>query len=156
MIWLALVMIRRREEVGSELRRVREAADGLDGVIFTGALPHTQLPACLSACDIGVAPFDPDTHPSLSLGFYWSPLKIFEYMAAGLPVVAPAIDRIPNLVGHNSEGLLYDSAIPTGLPHASAAARTVAMRRPCSSWVPCEKLSLATSMPARIRCSRAG
>ena len=106
---------------GPELPRVRHAAAGLDGVIFAGALPHDRLPACLAACDIGVAPFDPDTHPSLSLGFYWSPLKIFEYMAAGLPVVAPAIDRIPNLVGHNSEGLLYDSAIPTGLPHAFAA-----------------------------------
>ncbi len=35
----------------------------------------------------------------LSLGFYWSPLKIFEYMAAGLPVVAPARRRIPSLVG---------------------------------------------------------
>ncbi len=67
---------------------------------------HDRIPACLAACDIGVAPFDPDSHPSLSLGFYWSPLKIFEYMAAGLPVVAPAIDRIPTLVGHNSEGLL--------------------------------------------------
>jgi glycosyltransferase involved in cell wall biosynthesis len=113
---------------GPELRRVREAADGLDGVIFTGALPHTQLPACLSACDIGVAPFDPDTHPSLSLGFYWSPLKIFEYMAAGLPVVAPAIDRIPGLVGHNREGLLYDSAIPTGLPHAFEALADAELR----------------------------
>jgi glycosyltransferase involved in cell wall biosynthesis len=106
---------------GPELARVREAAAGLDGVIFTGALAHDRLPACLSACDIGVAPFDPDSHPSLSLGFYWSPLKIFEYMAAGLPVVAPAIDRIPNLVGHNREGLLYDSAIHTGLPHAFEA-----------------------------------
>jgi len=113
---------------GPELPRVREAADGLDGVIFAGALPHTQLPACLSACDIGVAPFDPDTHPSLSLGFYWSPLKIFEYMAAGLPVVAPAIDRIPGLVGHNREGLLYDSAIPTGLPHAFEALADAELR----------------------------
>ncbi len=41
--------------------------------------------------DIGVAPFDVDAHPPLQLAFYWSPLKVFEYMAAGLPVVAPAI-----------------------------------------------------------------
>jgi glycosyltransferase involved in cell wall biosynthesis len=114
---------------GPELRRVREAAEGLDGVIFTGALAHDRLPACLSACDIGVAPFDPDSHPSLALGFYWSPLKIFEYMATGLPVVAPAIDRIPNLVGHNREGLLYYSAIPTGLPHAFEALTEAHLRQ---------------------------
>jgi len=114
---------------GPELPRVREAAEGLDGVIFTGALAHDRLPACLSACDIGVAPFDPDSHPSLALGFYWSPLKIFEYMATGLPVVAPAIDRIPNLVGHNREGLLYDSAIPTGLPHAFEALTDAHLRQ---------------------------
>jgi glycosyltransferase involved in cell wall biosynthesis len=114
---------------GPELARVRDAARGLEGVVFTGALPHDQIPACLAACDFGVAPFDPETHPALSLGFYWSPLKIFEYMAAGLPAVAPAIDRIPRLVGHNSEGLLYDSAIPTGLPHAFEALTDVHLRK---------------------------
>jgi len=114
---------------GPELTRVREAAQGLNGVVFTGALPHEQMPACLAACDFGVAPFDPETHPALSLGFYWSPLKIFEYMAAGLPVVAPAIDRIPTLVGHNSEGLLYDTAIRTGLPHALEALSDLNLRR---------------------------
>ncbi len=114
---------------GPELTRVREAAQGLNGVVFTGALPHDQIPACLAACDFGVAPFDPETHPALSLGFYWSPLKIFEYMATGLPVVAPAIDRISTLVGHNSEGLLYDAAIRTGLPHAFEALTEVNLRR---------------------------
>jgi glycosyltransferase involved in cell wall biosynthesis len=114
---------------GPELTRVREAAHGLSGVVFTGALPHDQIPASLAACDFGVAPFDPETHPALSLGFYWSPLKIFEYMAAGLPVVAPAIDRIPTLVGHNSEGLLYDTAIRTGLPHAFEALTEGNLRR---------------------------
>lgn len=103
---------------GPELPRVRAAAEGLDGVLFTGALPHTQMPACLASCDIGVAPFDAGAHRPLSLGFYWSPLKMFEYMSTGLPVVAPALDRIPSLVGHDREGLLYDSAIPSGLPHA--------------------------------------
>jgi glycosyltransferase involved in cell wall biosynthesis len=113
---------------GPELTRVRDAARGLDGVIFTGALPHDQIPACLAACDFGVAPFDPETHPALSLGFYWSPLKIFEYMAAGLPVVAPAIARISTLVGHNSEGLLYDAAIRTGLPQTFEALTDVHLR----------------------------
>jgi len=49
---------------GPELPHVRKAAAGLEGVIFAGALPHDRLPACLSACDIGVAPFDPDGHPA--------------------------------------------------------------------------------------------
>ena len=114
---------------GPELTRVRDAAQGLDGVVFTGAIPHDRIPACLAACDFGVAPFDPETHPALSLGFYWSPLKIFEYMASGLPVVAPAIDRIATLIGHNGEGLLYDTAIRTGLPHAFEALTDVNLRR---------------------------
>ena len=50
----------------------------------------------LAAADIGVAPFDVAAHRPLSLGFFWSPLKIFEYMASGLPVVAPAVDRHPH------------------------------------------------------------
>jgi glycosyltransferase involved in cell wall biosynthesis len=103
---------------GPELPRARDAARGLDGVIFTGALPHALMPACLSACDIGAAPFDLGAHRALALGFYWSPLKIFEYMSAGLPVVAPAADRIPTLVGHEHEGLLYDPSAPGALAAA--------------------------------------
>jgi glycosyltransferase involved in cell wall biosynthesis len=127
---------RGREDIGAvfigdgpELRQVREAASGLQRVVFTGVLPHARMPACLAACDIGVAPFDAGAHRPLSLGFYWSPLKIFEYMATGLPVVAPALDRIPDLVGHNREGLLYDTAIPAGLPHALEALTDRALRQ---------------------------
>jgi glycosyltransferase involved in cell wall biosynthesis len=93
---------------GSELSRVRQAAEGIDTIVFTGALPHDRMPAALAGADIGVAPFDIGAHPPLSLGFYWSPLKMFEYMASGLPVVAPALDRIPLLVEDGREGLLYD------------------------------------------------
>jgi glycosyltransferase involved in cell wall biosynthesis len=93
---------------GSELPRVRQAAAGIDTIVFPGAVPHDRMPAALAAADIGVAPFDVGAHAPLSLGFYWSPLKIFEYMAAGLPVVAPAVDRIPFLVADGREGILYD------------------------------------------------
>jgi glycosyltransferase involved in cell wall biosynthesis len=103
---------------GPELQRVRDESRGLDHVVIAGAVPHRLLPVCLASADIGVAPFDVSAHRPLSLGFYWSPLKIFEYMAAGLPVVAPAVDRIPSLVGHQHEGILYDPANPAALADA--------------------------------------
>lgn len=103
---------------GPELPAVRTAAAGLEGVVFTGAIPHERMAAALAACDIGAAPFDIGRHAPLSLGFYWSPLKIFEYMASGLPVVAPAAGRIPSLVGDGQEGLLYDPADPDALAAA--------------------------------------
>ena len=99
---------------GPELPRVRAEAAGLDGVVFTGPLRHELMPAALAAAHVGVAPFDLGAHRPLALGFYWSPLKLFEYMAAGLPVVAPAVARIPQLVADGREGVLYD-------PHAEGA-----------------------------------
>ena len=104
---------------GPEHAAVQAEATGLDNVLFAGALRHEQMPAALGAAHIGVAPFDLSAHKPLSLGFYWSPLKMFEYMSAGLPVVAPAVARIPSLVEHRREGLLYDAA------DAGALARTL-------------------------------
>jgi glycosyltransferase involved in cell wall biosynthesis len=92
---------------GPELPRVREAAAGVETILFSGAIAHDRMPAALAAADVGVAPFDTGAHAALSLGFYWSPLKVFEYMASGLPVVAPAVDRIPTLVADGREGILY-------------------------------------------------
>lgn len=106
---------------GPERAAAENAARDVPGVVFTGALPHAQLPANLAAADIGVAPFDPSRHRALRLGFYWSPLKIFEYMASGLPVVAPALPRLRALVEDGREGLLYDPAAPRGLDDALVA-----------------------------------
>ena len=103
---------------GPEKPRAEMEAKGLRNVLFTGAVPHDRMPACLASADIGVAPFDVSAHKPLTLGFYWSPLKIFEYMAAGLPVVAPAGGRMSRLVGHDREGLLYEPATPPGLADA--------------------------------------
>jgi glycosyltransferase involved in cell wall biosynthesis len=100
---------------GPERAAAEREAAGVPGIIFTGALPHDDLPAHLAAADIGVAPFVPDRHAPLRLGFYWSPLKVFEYMASGLPVVTPRIPRLAQLVEHGREGLLYDPGMPDAL-----------------------------------------
>jgi starch synthase len=114
---------------GPERPVVERAARDLPGITFTGALPHGALPAALAAADIGVAPFDPMKHRPLRLGFYWSPLKIFEYMAVGLPVVAPALPRLKRLVENKVEGLLYDPRDPRGLDRALVQLADADLRR---------------------------
>jgi len=106
---------------GPERAAAERAARGVPGILFTGAVPHADMPGWLAAADIGVAPFDPMKHGPLRLGFYWSPLKIFEYMAAGLPVVAPALPRLGRLIESGREGLLYDPADPRALDQALQA-----------------------------------
>lgn len=106
---------------GPERASAERAARDVPGVTFTGFLPHATLPAALAAADIGVAPFDPIKHAPLRLGFYWSPLKVFEYMAVGLPVVAPALPRLKRLVEDGHEGVLYSPKDPRGLDQALVA-----------------------------------
>jgi glycosyltransferase involved in cell wall biosynthesis len=105
---------------GPELARAKAEAAGVTGITFTGAVAHDRMPACLAAADIGAAPFDVAAHPPLQMAFYWSPLKIFEYMAAGLPVVAPAIPRLARILGPGQERLLYDAQAPGTLTGALA------------------------------------
>jgi glycosyltransferase involved in cell wall biosynthesis len=105
---------------GPESPRVRRAAEGLEGVTITGPVAHDAMPALLAAADIGVAPFDVAAHAPLAIAFYWSPLKVFEYMASGLPVVAPAIDGMKRIVEDGREGVLYDPSDPRALGGALA------------------------------------
>src|SRR5206468_2147376 len=114
---------------GPERATVEQAARGVPGAIFTGSVPHAAMPGYLAAADIGVAPFDVARHKALQLGFYWSPLKVFEYMAAGLPVVAPAIPRLTQLVEHGREGRLYDPADPAALDSALTSLADESVRR---------------------------
>ncbi|HWB15461.1 MAG TPA: glycosyltransferase family 4 protein [Vicinamibacterales bacterium] len=114
---------------GPERPVVERVARDLPGITFTGAMPHDRLPAALAAGDIGVAPFDPSRHAPLRLGFYWSPLKIFEYMAVGLPVVAPALPRLARLVESGVEGMLYDPIEPRALDRALVALADDVVRR---------------------------
>ncbi|WP_237208376.1 glycosyltransferase family 4 protein [Rothia nasimurium] len=67
---------------------------GLD-VEFSGALAPEDMPAALAGSALGVAPYPA---PSASDDHYFSPLKVYEYLAAGLPVVATAIGQIPDII----------------------------------------------------------
>ncbi len=86
-----------------------------------GTRPYADMPAMVASADIGVAPYDPARLPELALGFYWSPLKIFEYMASGLPTVT--IPRVPltEIVRDGQEGLHAQEGDPAAWAEALAA-----------------------------------
>lgn len=73
---------------GSQRQRLRDRAlnEGLDNVTFMDSVPKEAMADVLARCDIGIHTVDP--LPVLALGM--SPNKVFDYMAAGLPVVSNA------------------------------------------------------------------
>jgi glycosyltransferase involved in cell wall biosynthesis len=73
---------------------------GEEAVLLAGAVPHSEIPLWLERADVGVAPY-----PELE-DFYFSPLKVVEYMAAGLPVVASSVGQLRDLVQDGKTGLL--------------------------------------------------
>lgn len=79
-------------------------------IIFTGALPHEEIPAWIRRFDVALAPYPRPKHD-----FYFSPLKIFEYMACGVPVVAAGLGQIPDIVRDGETGLLYPPDEPDAL-----------------------------------------
>ena len=83
-----------------------------------GAVPYDRMPDVLAAADVGVAPYDTRRLRQLRLGFYWSPLKIFEYMASGLPVVTIARPPLDDIVRAGREGLHVREADPGDLARA--------------------------------------
>jgi glycosyltransferase involved in cell wall biosynthesis len=67
---------------------------------FTGAIDIEQVASLLTRMDAGVAPYPP------LRDFYFSPIKIFEYMAAGVPIVASDIGQIGEILEDRRTALL--------------------------------------------------
>ena len=87
---------------------VREA--GLqDAVTFAKGVAHQDVPHYLAAMDVAIAPY-----PALE-DFYFSPLKVFEYMAASRAVVASRTGQVAEVVVDGVTGLLYEPGDRAGL-----------------------------------------
>jgi glycosyltransferase involved in cell wall biosynthesis len=85
-----------------------------------GTRPYAEMPDLVAAADIGVAPYDPARLRQLALGFFWSPLKIFEYMACALPTVTIPRPPLTEIVREDQEGLHAREGDPAALAEAIA------------------------------------
>jgi glycosyltransferase involved in cell wall biosynthesis len=92
-----------------------EAVKNDDRVIRAGMLPHGEMPASLAACDVLVSP-----HGRQADGgeFFGSPTKLYEYMAAGRPIVASRVGQIAEVLEDETSALLVPPDDPSALAKA--------------------------------------
>lgn len=82
-----------------------------DRVSFLGRVEHEEVPRILVESDVAVAPY-----PHADFGF--SPLKIFEYLACGLPVITSDVPSTREIIRHGENGLLAKAGDPNELAKA--------------------------------------
>lgn len=96
--------------LAAELCRASECLD----IVFTGAVAPEDIPTLLHGFDVAAAPYP----QADAVDQYFSPLKVYEYLAAGLAVVASSIGQIPAIIDQLDSGLL----VPPGDERALTAA----------------------------------
>jgi len=91
----------------------RLAAHRLQGAVhFAGMVDPQEMPAWVASMDVAVAPY-----PRRE-GYYFSPLKVFEYMAAGVPVVASRVGQLAQLIEDGVNGILVPPGDAVALANA--------------------------------------
>lgn len=125
--WHGVEVLLEAAALAAQEWQVRIVGDGPEGpalaeraeqlglhVDFRGALAPSDVPAAMAGATVAVAPYP----RSVGGDDYFSPLKIYEYSAAGLPVIASAVGQVPTIVSDEHNGLL----VPPSDPAALAAA----------------------------------
>lgn len=75
-------------------------------VYCPGEIPYTEMPSYIASADIGIVVYkDAQNIPG---GLYFSPIKLFDYLASGLTVIAHNLEQITEIVKDGSNGILCD------------------------------------------------
>jgi len=93
-----------------------------DRFVFTGVVAYDRVPVYINASDICAAPFILARNEKIGL----SPLKLYEYMACGKPVVASAIRGVADVLEASEGGI----PVPPENPEALAEAISKLLENP--------------------------
>lgn len=84
-------------------------------VHFRGRVPHSEVEAILKSLNALLAPYQERVLAAdgrTNTARWMSPLKVFEYMAVGRPIVASRVPAIEDLLQHNETALLCSATSP--------------------------------------------
>jgi glycosyltransferase involved in cell wall biosynthesis len=91
----------------ADLKALCQALGVAERVIFLGAFKYEDLPFILSQADVAIATSLPDS----TFRYYASPLKLIEYMAAGLPVIASRVGQTEITMEEADAGILINHSV---------------------------------------------
>lgn len=126
----------KRRELLEKLAAERDAGDA---VIFTGRVPHDEVLDYYALLDVFVIPRVPERAARLV-----TPLKPFEAMAAGIPLVVSDLEALREITGDGARGRYFPAEDAVGLAdvladlHANPAERQ-AMSMKAREWVVAER-----------------
>jgi len=96
-----------------ELKQLAQDEDVAGRVEFAGAVPRTVIRDYLARAKIAVLPNVPSVPSQFS-----SPLKLFEYMAYGIPIVASDMPVFEEILTHGKNAILFEPGDPLALAGA--------------------------------------
>jgi glycosyltransferase involved in cell wall biosynthesis len=99
------------EAVPEYLRIARRHGVPVDRIRFEDRVPPTEVPYWVRSFDVAAMPFPSTEH----YRYYMSPLKLFEYMAAGVPIVATDLPSLRDVLVPGENGWLVEPDCPAAL-----------------------------------------
>lgn len=92
----------------------------IPNITLHGFVPHRETPSYLLAFDVVLAPYQPQVEAAsgMDIGRWMSPLKLFEYMSIGKPIIASDLAVLREVLEHKRNALL----VPANDPDAWAEA----------------------------------
>ena len=105
--------------VGNDTIDAAKALSGEPNVAFTGEVPYAELPGYLHAFDVALLPFR-----VIELTLATNPVKVYEYLSAGKPVVAvdlPETAQFGDLIHRAPDHAAFLDAVAAALAGATEA-----------------------------------
>jgi len=75
---------------------------------FLGRIPYDEAPRYVASADVGLCIYEQIAYYPR---FYFSPLKLFDYMASGLPVLGTDVGQIRRVIEENGNGILAGNSV---------------------------------------------
>jgi glycosyltransferase involved in cell wall biosynthesis/coenzyme F420-reducing hydrogenase beta subunit/polysaccharide pyruvyl transferase WcaK-like protein/lipopolysaccharide biosynthesis regulator YciM len=106
---IVVEVAKKMRNIDSEIIFALTADGNSEGnLLYLGKIPYDRMPAYMASAEIGLCIYgNLDFYPE----FYFSPLKMYDYMACGIPVIGSNLGQIGMTIRNNDCGVLTDGTV---------------------------------------------